>query len=406
MKSAIKRRIVYFMFKKRRPSAKKQNHFLLSNRLKQDNLEEISHANLKAFLDYLYSNALDNIRDFPSLKNVLLTQASHCGLNGHIYIDLEIENYTPEQKGFLVIRFFGFKLDQPGEELDSSLTESRIWFGNNNQLLGIKFYFESIFFDDSVSPLGGIFNIGIYPHQDHHSSLILNGCCFSSVGLSTESFHSVEILNCSSISPLVIGDKTQQCVISNSSIGKMTVTGEKLIYLRVTNSDIASIEESFFVEKIEKLKFLQFDYRSIIYKNAYATYKNLRMFAETRKDKIQAFSLYKKELNSFSGEGVVDTDSKFLLFFNKFTNANGTSVLLPIVWLFVANFVFVNLIFINEDHLSFEFLFNFMNVLPVTPITDKDFDFFSQAIDSLRRLVSGIFLFLIVSSALRFRYKA
>lgn len=386
--------------------SEKSNHFTLSQRLQKGDLEDISYESLNRFLNYLYSNALDNLRDFEVLINTLHREAADCGLGAHIYVDVKFENHTPNQKGFVEIRLYNIKFSQPGEKLDSTLSDKRIFFANNHSILGIRFFLDNIFFDDSESPLGGSLNIGIYSQQKHHSTISINNCRFSAVGLSTASFNEVEIANSASIFPLVIGERTNQCIISNSSIGKIAVTGDQLIYLRIINSDISSIEERFFIEKLGKLKFLLFDYKSNVHKNAYATYKNLRMFAEMQNDKIQAFSLYKKELYSFSNEGVADLDSKILLFFNRITNANGTSIFLPIFWLFGLNTAFIIMILLNEKCLlDTGYLFHFMNVIPTISVTDETFKSSSQALDSFRRLTCGVFIFLTISSALRFRYK-
>lgn len=176
--------------------------------------------------------------------------------------------------------------------------------------------------------------------------------------------------------------------------------------VRITNSIIGEIEARWFLESFHtNLRFLLFDQNSLVLSKPYETYKKLRFISEKLNDKTQSHIFYTKELQAFSEDGDVDFDSKILIKSLKLFNGHGLSTLLPIIWIFVSNIVFVLIIYFLRNQQEVSYLWNFINISPLGHSVSEEDTVAAQSIDSLRKLIISIFYYLTIVSAVRFRYK-
>jgi hypothetical protein len=276
---------------------------------------------------------------------------------------------------------------------------------------GVQFYFRNIVFDNEFAP--AVFEISL--HFDRYgaseNTLIIENCDFASATLNAMSFTNLKITRSTGLISIKTSPVTQKVTVKNSVLDYISLL-ESIEHLNIINSEIDEIDQRVLFRDGAKvsLHFIAFDRFSSVNKNAYSTYKNFRTLAARLGDKIQTYILYAKELDAFRKTDEVDLDSKALIIFSHWLNSNGLSFIKPIFWLIGVNFVLVLTISGIELYtghtLGWGFLWHSINYLPITSITDHvHFFYASQAIDGLRRILLSIVIYLIISSALRFKFK-
>ena len=372
--------------------------------------ESIDFEVLYAFFAYLHNRNEVEHHPIQQLMSRMTEKIDELGLSEHFNIDMRNDFFESKKSGVLIIRLFNINFEGSIKTIDSTKFSTSIDFINNQTITGFELHFDNISFDDSTPCSNKYLKLRIRGCNDEFKSLLsINTCCFSSYGLCTDSFNEVTINHSASISPLSIEKETESVNIINSTVLDIKINSTNLTYLNVRNSQIRSINEKYFINLMESVRFLQFDQTSSIIFNSYSAYKNLRQIANKNQDKIQSFIFYKKELESFANQRETDLDSKILLFFNNLANRNGTSIFLPIFWLFGLNLFFLLFICIAElqggRDVGMDFLYNFINILPTSTLVNGDFNNLSEGVDGLRRIICAIFIFLTISSALRFKYK-
>jgi hypothetical protein len=276
---------------------------------------------------------------------------------------------------------------------------------------GVQFYFRNIVFDIEFAPADFEISLQFDKHGTSENTLIIENCDFVSATLNVMSFQNLKITRSQGLKSIKTSPRTQKVTVKNSVLGYISLLGN-LEHLNIINSEIDEIDQRLlFLDGAKvSLHFIAFDRFSSVNKNAYSTYKNLRTLTARLGDKIQTYILYAKELDAFRKTDEVDLDSKALIIFSHWMNSNGLSFIKPILWLIGVNFVLVLTIFGIELYtghtLGWGFLWHSINYLPITSITDHEHFFYaSQAIDGLRRILLSIVIYLIISSALRFKFK-
>jgi len=276
---------------------------------------------------------------------------------------------------------------------------------------GVHLIFERIIYDDEYMPVDFKFLFNL--DEDNNSpenSLFIKNCDFAAVIIEGQSFKYISVDKSAGIAQIKTKQVTEHVLIKNSVVDYINLTNN-LESLKVFNSEIKTFDQRwlFAGEGNHSLQFLSFDSLSEISINPYGSYKNLRTVATKLQDRIQAHIFYAKELEAFRNDPEVDVDSKILLTVNRILNNNSLSILKPVFGIILVNAVFVLGIFLNEFYagssLGVDYLWQAFNYLPTQDITPKEFGYLSQSLDSFRRLLDGLFIYLIVSSSIRFRFK-
>jgi hypothetical protein len=373
--------------------------------VRPNNLPELQTHDLNLFLEQLKH---DQPIDADTFIGGLKTYIEENGLGGIISVKFDTDRCDLSLRNILCITIH-----------DALLTDKiAISLGEHSELCkmphfcyGAQFHFHTIVFDDESTPADFEISLHVARYGANENTLIIENCDFVSATLNVMSFNNLKITRSQGLKSIETSPVTQKVTVKDSVLGYINLT-ESIEHLNIINSEIDEIDYRILFLDAAKisLHFIAFDRFSSVNQNAYSTYKNLRTLTARLGDRIQTYILYANELNALRKTEEVDPDSKALITLNHEINSNGLSFIKPILCLILINFILVLTIFNIELYtghtLGWGFLWHSINYLPIISITDPEHFFYaSQAIDGLRRILLSIVIYMIISSALRFKFK-
>lgn len=206
-------------------------------------------------------------------------------------------------------------------------------------------------------------------------------------------------------------------ILENSTINKIIFYPVKDNYRKIIikKSNIKNIDNK--IKELDTFGYIYFDEKSNIINNSREVYSELKRRSDSQ---IQKHIFYVKELEAYREEIRVNvkinwynpktwfkSDDDFLIWINDKMNRNGLSIIIPILWLFNINLIIVLIMYIFGNP-NIDFLWNILSLSPFNSITNSlavEDKIWLNAVDNFRRVALSIFYYLIISSALRFKFK-
>lgn len=217
---------------------------------------------------------------------------------------------------------------------------------------------------------------------------------------------------------LVVGSAVQNLSVKSSYLSikidgsynnSSGIYKNSLKSLKVTSSSVIYKIMGLYHLKNSQNCIVTFSQDSKIIEDAEHNYKMLRFLSDSINDTTQSHVLYAKMLDIFALKS--DKDNSLLLWFEKLTNNYGQSFVLPILWMFVVNSVFL-VLFMAGGEIQLKTFFDYVaSVLNVNPLNEfintknvSKVDW-ALALDSVRRLLLAALAYQTVTAARRFSFK-
>lgn len=284
-----------------------------------------------------------------------------------------------------------------------------------NNESGLQITFSNISFDTLTIPSQvqhyGLVSLGL------DDKYIFNQCTFKGLRVSNLSNHGIQFNRCTDFGNILSIRGAKKIELSDCSVKNFQYyTTAAFQSLEIVRTDINEIELSHVAQDTNKgtlmLDYFYFDTDSLLTgQNKINGYKKLQKVFSDLGDNLQARQVYFKLVNSLKKEKKLAPIDELVFNIKKFVGADGVSFWRPLIILGAVNGISAISIFCIDIHdiNQIDFLFNILNFNVLDSLmnygTDTDFSTASKVIDSTRRILIPVFVYILGSLFVPLRFK-
>jgi hypothetical protein len=327
------------------------------------NLKKITETDLTG------NNFLENYSDFINFDEITKT--------------LELENldiHSNDRNGQLLSRIWS--AFSPNTEIEIIILKNvKFSAGNLNLNIGKRLII------DSCETIGHK-NFSLYPEE-------------------------IEIINCN-IYEFSFDLNARSLIITNSNVGKINIypyanDGPRIKSINIQGqSRIKQITGLHWLLENNSSTVIIFSQDSKILNSAEESYRIMRLISNKFGDVVQSHIFHTNSLELYTAHS--DSDTKTLLFFERWTNNFGRSIFLPVFWMLVINLLSISILigFSDKFHVNgiWNLIGSIVNISPLSSYVSEVFENTSWefSLDSIRRIFLAILTYQVIVSARRFSF--